>query len=187
MTPTEEAILRGIEEKLISFADWRNSWDDPCEADRCCRDAQYEMGQSGESQSLMLANFPCGAGWDMLISLFVMHANGRTASIASSCRAGGVSRAAGSRFIEALAEEGITVVEGEREDGGARPVCLSERGRQLVEKAMQNFIRSRSEDSLDSARRSIAHAITNNRIAQEMSISLRSIELHRANMAGRRS
>ncbi|KWV92572.1 hypothetical protein ASS64_15120 [Erythrobacter sp. AP23] len=41
--------------------------------------------------------------------------------------------------------------------------------------------------SLDSARRSIAHTITNNRIAQEMSISLRSIELHRANMAGRRS
>lgn len=134
----------------------------------------------------MLAELPGAAAWDMLIYLFVVHANGKTASMASCCRASGVPSGTGSRFVESLAREGLIVVEGNQTNDGTRPVSLSDHGRKLVEKGMHNFIKSRSKDGLDSAFRSIGDAFANNRIAQEMGISLRSIESHRANMLGKR-
>jgi DNA-binding MarR family transcriptional regulator len=177
MTLFERAIQRGIEEKLISSADWQRSLRLAREAGTMAREAA-----SDRTASSRLFGRPA---WSMLVYLFVMHANGRTANVRHCCRIAGLAPPSCLGCIEVLVEEGIITTRDNSADAEAPNVTLSPDGVRMVAEAIRELTAGGSHERAVQAYMPANDHRINERIAREMNISLKAVEMHRANMAAK--
>jgi len=179
MTLFERAIQRGIEEKLISSADWQKSLRLVSDGVTC------KATKSQASEPLTSGRLFGEPVWSMLIYLFVMHSNGRTATMTDCCRVTGTSRSSCLGCVEMLVEEEILILQGNPKDAESPSLTLSSSGHQMVEDALRKFLAADSEERFAGACMPIGDHRINERIAREMNISLKAVEMHRANMAAK--
>ncbi|WP_417322509.1 hypothetical protein [Erythrobacter aureus] len=182
---TVMAVLRGLEERLFSFADWKRA----LHAISQGRRADHTRGEDDtpkENGGIPSVDMSEQSAWDILLYLFVLHANGRPGSLSGSSRAAGLAKEITSRRIDKLAADRLVILNRSRTDTREMEVRLSPHGFRVAEEGMQGFVMDGLAQRVDAARNTIGETPFDQRIAHELKINLESVELHRANVTAKR-
>ncbi|MCF8882494.1 hypothetical protein L5849_07265 [Erythrobacter sp. SN021] len=183
--PSVIAVLRGLEERLFSFADWKRA----LHAISHGRRADHGRGEGEtpeENGGIPAVDMFEQSVWDILLYLFVLHANGRAGSLSGSSRAAGLAKEITSRRIDKLAADRLVILNRSRTDTREMEVRLSPHGFRVAEEGMQGFVMDGLAQRVDAARNTVGETPFDQRIAHELKINLESVELHRANVTAKR-
>ncbi len=185
MTPTDSAVLRGFEERLFSFTDWKRALHAISQGRRA--DHSGEEGDTPEEDDgIPSVDMLEQSVWDILLYLFILHANGRSGSLSGSSRVADLATEITSRRIDKLAADRLVILNRSRTDTEEMEVRLSPHGLRVVEEGIQGFVMDGLAQRVAAARNTVGETPVNQRIAHELKVSLQSVELHRANVAAKR-
>lgn len=80
--------------------------------------------------------------WDLLLELFIAHAEGRSVRITSACRVASTSTSTGLRWIATLEAEKLIVRERDTNDGRASFIHLSADGLKTITEYLEDIVRT---------------------------------------------